>query len=176
MDDFGGRAYLLSAFESPATDRTRNKTVCFNPRGRQMGRSSNGPCVFLFAQLDSFRQGVGEFQSNDAAQTSIPRRLSHHFVHVHTCDGEMATSTRAGNAAETWSGSSNGALIRPVDIVPAYLFGPQHKSIAYGLKLDGTVKAQRSVYNDGVVFNEIRRCAMGTPEMLGISSRGSDCQ
>lgn len=95
---------------------------------------------------------------------------------MHTCDGEMSTSTTAVNAAKPWSGGSNGALIRPVDIVPAYLFGPQHKSIAYGLKLDGTVKAQRSVYNDGVVFNEIRRCAMGMPVMLGASSRGLDFQ
>ncbi|CAM9454293.1 unnamed protein product, partial [Laminaria digitata] len=50
-----------------------------------------------------------------------------------------------------------GALIRPADVLPAYLYGPGHCSLKYGLGIGGALAVDRPGYRDGAVTQEIRR-------------------
>ena len=64
------------------------------------------------------------------------------------------TTTQAGE------GNAEGSLIRPADVLPAYVFGPWHSSLKYGLGIDGALAVDRPGYRDGAVTQEIRRWAV----------------
>ncbi|CAM9966823.1 unnamed protein product [Ectocarpus sp. 12 AP-2014] len=54
------------------------------------------------------------------------------------------------------AGSTKGALLRRPDVLPAYLYGPGHYSLTYGLELDDT-SGTPCRYQGQVLKNEINR-------------------
>ena len=71
----------------------------------------------------------------------------------------MAGDVRAATAtSEAGKSGATGALIRPADVLPAYLYGPGHCSLKYGLGIGGALAVDRPGYRDGAVTQEIRRC------------------
>lgn len=70
--------------------------------------------------------------------------------------GDVNTAT-TGTTAKAGRGSAKGSLIRPADVLPAYVFGPGHGSLKYGLGIEGALAVHRTGYRDGAVTQEIRR-------------------
>lgn len=97
-----------------------------------------------------------------------PKKLAASFCAAFLRVDDPRTNTsplllRAERDAARMTGGAKDTLIRRNDLLPAYLFGPGHGSLTYGLEIDGAVGRSHG-FQEQVITNEIIRRDMSKRE------------